>query len=69
MKKVLLFAIVLGGAVAFTSCGKDECTCTIAGQTTVYTEDDVAGGGDLKEACEALDVLSKISDASNSCSM
>lgn len=24
MKKVLLFAIILGGAVAFTSCSKDE---------------------------------------------
>ncbi len=68
MKKVLLFAIVLGGAVAFTSCGSDECTCTIAGQSETFTEDDV-NGGDLEAACETLDALYKISSADNGCSM
>ncbi|MDB4534582.1 hypothetical protein N9242_06900 [Vicingaceae bacterium] len=32
MKKVLLLTIVLGG-LAFTSCSKSECECTIAGST------------------------------------
>lgn len=55
MKKMLLFAIVLGGAISFTSCGKDECECTIAGQTTTYTEDDLEDGQNMKDACNDAD--------------
>ena len=33
MKKVLLFAVVVGG-LAFTSCSKSACECTVLGQTT-----------------------------------
>jgi hypothetical protein len=69
MKKVLLFAVVLTGAMAFTSCGSDECECTVNGVTTTYDEDDAGSSGDLKEACETLDALYKISSASNSCKM
>ncbi|MCB0402171.1 MAG: hypothetical protein KDD41_08810 [Flavobacteriales bacterium] len=68
MKKVLLFAVILGGAVAFTSCGKDECECTYNGQTETFNEDDV-NGGDLEEACNAADALYKIADSSASCKM
>ena len=65
--KVLLFAIILGGTVAFTSCGSDKCECTINGVTETYDEDDY--DGDLKEACDAADAAAKIVDASGSCSM
>jgi hypothetical protein len=68
MKKVLLFAIVLGGALTFTSCGSDECECTVNGVTETYTEDD-AGDGSLEDACNALDALYKITSASNGCEM
>ncbi len=62
MKKVLLFAIVLGGAVAFTSCGSDECECTVGGQTSSFTEDDASDAGvdDFKAFCEGFDALYKI---------
>lgn len=56
MKKVLLFAVVLTGALAFTSCGSDECECTAGGTTTTITEDeaeDAGFEGDFKESCEA----------------
>lgn len=56
MKKVLLFAVVLTGALAFTSCGSDECECTIAGSTTTYTEDDVEDGQSLEDACNQANV-------------
>lgn len=69
MKKVLLFAIILGGTVAFTSCGKDECVCTQGGNETKYTEDDVQGDGNLEDACKALDALVKIGSASDGCEM
>jgi hypothetical protein len=68
MKKVLLFAIVLGGAVAFTSCGKDECECTVGGTTTVYTEDDLeSGDGSMEDACNAADAIYKAFNASDGC--
>ena len=54
-KKLLLFAIILGGAVAFTSCGKDECECTVFGTTETYTEDDLAEGENMKDACNEAD--------------
>ena len=57
MKKVLLFAVVLTGALAFTSCGSDECECTIGGSTTTYTEDDIEGDGSLEDGCNAADAL------------
>lgn len=68
MKKVLLFAVVLTGALAFTSCGSDECECTVGGTTTTYDEDD-ADGEDLEEACNTLDALYKISSSSDGCEM
>ncbi len=67
MKKVLLFAVVLTGAVAFTSCGSDKCECTVNGSTETYDEDDA--DGDLEEACNTLDALYKISSSSNGCEM
>ena len=57
MKK-LLFTIVLGGLVAFTSCGKDECECVTAGLATTYTEDDIPPANSslsLKEYCTIMD--------------
>lgn len=39
MKKVLLFAVVIGG-LAFTSCSKSSCECTVLGTSTVT--DDVS---------------------------
>lgn len=68
MKKVLLFAVILTGALAFTSCGSDECECTYNGKTETYSEDD-ADGDDLEKACETLDALYKISDSSAKCEM
>lgn len=68
MKKVLLFAVVLTGAVAFTSCGSDKCECTVNGVTETFDEDD-ADGADLEDACNTLDALYKISSASNGCEM
>lgn len=65
MKKVLLFAVVLAGTAAFTSCGSDECECTINGVTQTYDEDDY--DGDFKEACDAADAAAKIVDANGSC--
>ena len=56
MKKVLLFAIVLGSAVAFTSCSKSaECVCA---DGTTLSEDDypsVLGISTFEPACEACD--------------
>ena len=68
MKKVLLFAVVVGG-LAFTSCSKSECECTVNGETTTYTEDDVEGGGDLEEGCNALNTLYKAFDDADGCEM
>ena len=66
MKKVLLFAVVVGG-LAFTSCSKSECECTVDGETTTITEDEA--GGDLEEACEAADALYKAFGVDGSCEM
>lgn len=53
MKKLLFFAIILGG-LTFASCSKtEECTCS---DGTTFTEDDVASiaGVSLFEAsCDA----------------
>ncbi|OFY90745.1 MAG: hypothetical protein A3K10_11070 [Bacteroidetes bacterium RIFCSPLOWO2_12_FULL_31_6] len=68
MKKLLVIAIILGGAIAFTSCSKKECVCTVGGVETTYTEDDM-GSGDIEEGCDALDALYKIFSASDGCSM
>lgn len=68
MKKVLLFAVILAGSVAFTSCGSDECVCTIAGETESFDEDD-ADGVDLEEACEALDAFAKLGGGDDGCSI
>ena len=64
MKKVLLFAVVLTGALAFTSCGSDECECTVGGVTNTYTEDDVEDGGSLEDDCNAADAAYKLLGAS-----
>ena len=38
MKKLLLFAIILGGTIAFTSCSKEKvCTCS---DGTTFTEEE-----------------------------
>ena len=55
MKKVLLFAVVIGG-LAFTSCSKNDCECSDGGITITITEDewkDLGGTGDFKDECEA----------------
>jgi len=48
MKKILLFAIILGGAVAFTSCSKDE-SCVDGSGNKVDTQN-FPGVSD-EEAC------------------
>lgn len=56
MKKVLLFAVILTGAVAFTSCGSKDCECTDNGQTYTISEDEASEfgfEGDFEEACNA----------------
>jgi len=63
MKKILLFAVLFSGAIAFTSCGGEECECNIGGNTTTYTEDQVEGS--LSEYCSAADAAS----VDGSCSM
>jgi len=45
MKKVLLFAIILGGVVAFSSCSKDE-ECVLP-DGTVY---ETTGGSIISES-------------------
>ncbi|PCJ25808.1 MAG: hypothetical protein COA97_06945 [Flavobacteriales bacterium] len=50
MKKLLLFSVVIG-ALAFTSCSKNSCECTILGTTT--TTDDVSKS-ECDDADEAL---------------
>ena len=54
MKKVLLFAIVLAGTIAFTSCSKtQECTCS---DGTTFTEDEagsVLGVSLFESSCSA----------------
>ena len=58
MKKVLLFAIILGGAVAFTSCSKRsdyKCDCTsptLTSSTTYtdYKEEDAEAGCDSEKS-------------------
>lgn len=58
MKKVLLFAVVLTGALAFTSCGSDECECTVGGTTTTFTEDDIEDGdASVEDYCNLSDAL------------
>ncbi|OFY90746.1 MAG: hypothetical protein A3K10_11075 [Bacteroidetes bacterium RIFCSPLOWO2_12_FULL_31_6] len=61
MKKSLLFALILGGVLAFTSCASDEeCVCSNA----TYTQSDADDAGTtLNELCS----VAKIGDSS--CSM
>ena len=61
MKKLLLFAVVVG-ALAFTSCSKDECECTVNGQTSSTKDVD-------KDECDAADAAAKIVDANGKCEM
>ena len=56
MKKLLLFAVILTGAVAFTSCGSKDCECTIGDTTITITEDEAKEygfEGDFEESCNA----------------
>ena len=69
MKKLLLLVVIVGGAIAFTSCSKKECVCTVGGVETTYTEDDMSGSGSLKDGCEAADALMKAFTASDGCEM
>ena len=49
MKKLLLFAIIVGGSIAFTSCSKDEeCidnttgdTIDVSGANAIFSEEDL----------------------------
>ncbi|PCI95037.1 MAG: hypothetical protein COB15_12540 [Flavobacteriales bacterium] len=59
MKKVLLFAIVVGG-LAFTSCSKSGCECTVAGTST--TTDDVS-----EDDCKAANDVYTASGVDGSC--
>jgi len=56
MKKVLLFAVIVCG-LAFTSCSKSDCECTIGGVTTTFNEDDRPDGEtqSIKDACNEAD--------------
>ena len=65
MKKILLFAILLGSTVLITSCGSDECVCT---DGTTITEDDITDGS-LQSNCDAADALAKVGNASAGCSI
>jgi len=55
MKKLLLFAIIVGGSIAFTSCSKDE-TCVCA-DGTEWTDSDIPSVGgiglSLEQYCTA----------------
>ena len=57
MKKLLLFAIIIGGSVTFTSCSKDECECTVNGVTTTYDEDDTVGDQSVSEQCTVANAV------------
>ena len=62
MKKLLFIAFIFGGAITFTSCGKDECKCD---DGTTYTEADAKDAGTtLGEACTTLDALKSINGGS-----
>ena len=56
MKKVLLFAVLVAG-LGFTSCSKSDCECTVSGVTTVYTDDDLEAGENMKDACDEADAV------------
>ncbi|PJA09930.1 MAG: hypothetical protein COX70_00385 [Flavobacteriales bacterium CG_4_10_14_0_2_um_filter_32_8] len=51
MKKSLLFALIIGGTLSFTSCAKDEeCVCDNGVTITQADADD--SGISLSEACD-----------------
>ncbi|PJB13817.1 MAG: hypothetical protein CO118_11850 [Flavobacteriales bacterium CG_4_9_14_3_um_filter_32_8] len=50
MKKSLLFALILGGVLAFTSCADEECVCDNGVTITQADADD--SGISLSEACD-----------------
>ena len=55
MKKLLFFAVLIGG-IAFTSCSKKACECTTNGVTTTtddVEEDECDEASDLLEAFNA----------------
>lgn len=58
MKKLLLFTIILGGSIAFTSCSKSSCECTESGITLTITEEewkDAGGTGNFSDECKESD--------------
>ena len=58
MKRLLYVVIILGGTVAFTSCGSDQCECD---NGVTITEGDAEDSGvSLSEACD----LAKVADES-----
>jgi uncharacterized lipoprotein YehR (DUF1307 family) len=69
MKKMLLFTIILGATVAFTSCSKKDytctCTTTIGGtsSTTTYEYEGVKED-DAQASCDVLG-----SGSSTTCSL
>ena len=67
MKKLLLFAIILGGSIAFTSCSKKgdyNCACTIDFMGTSTTTESVMKDVKEKDAEEACDKLDETASAS-----
>ena len=51
MKKLLYVAIIMGGTIVFTSCGKDEeCVCDNIPNLTESDADDA--GVSLQEVCD-----------------
>jgi len=63
MKKMLLFTVILGGTIAFTSCSKKDytctCTTTISGVST-STDYEYKGvkKDDAEASCNALNAAS-----------
>jgi hypothetical protein len=63
MKKMLLFTIILGATVAFTSCSKDDytctCTTTVGGSTSTSTyEYEGVKKDDAEASCNSLNSTS-----------
>lgn len=71
MKKILTIGVfALFGVIALSSCKKDwTCTCTVNGVTgTAATYKDTKKS-DAKASCDSVESLSKLIDASASCSI
>ncbi|MCO6500635.1 MAG: hypothetical protein J5I47_09690 [Vicingus serpentipes] len=67
MKKIV-FILVVSVITLTTSCAKEQCECTVNGQTQTFTEDDISNGSTVEEACDDSDKLNK-SAGTGSCKM